>query len=289
MPAAAIVALAVVIVAGLAAGPVFFAQATSSPAPTAASSAEPTVIAANVTATATPSPTTPPTSTPLSSPTPTSNPLTPLPTWQMTGYVWPLVNAKITLPFGPSNWGEFVVNGKLFHDGVDMATQCGDKVYAAHDGVVLVASQHYADFIGWNGDLTAYKTLFDEHNWWGTNPVIIVIDDGDGYRSIYAHEWSVKVKPGQVVKAGQVIGIEGDSGHASGCHVHFGLFNPLETATFALEPSEAARLKLPATETARINPLLVLPYRNDLAEMRALRPTDAAAWASAHPSSSPAP
>jgi len=32
---------------------------------------------------------------------------------------------------------------------------------------------------------------------------------------------------------------------------------------------------LPATETARINPLLVLPYRNDVTEMQSLRPADA--------------
>ena len=208
---------------------------------------------------------------------------TPIPADRLSDYVWPLNDAKVTLPFGPSKWGEFLVDGKLFHDGLDMATQCGDKVMAAHDGVVLVAGQHYEDFMGWQGDLTAHKALFDQHDWWSTNPIVIVIDDGNGYRSIYAHEWSFKVEPGQHVTAGQVIGIEGDSGHASGCHLHFGLFSPLETKTYTYPASEAARLLFPAEETARIDPLLVLPYRNDISEMRSLRPADAAAYASAHP------
>jgi murein DD-endopeptidase MepM/ murein hydrolase activator NlpD len=185
------------------------------------------------------------------------------------------------------------VDGKLFHDGVDMALatpgSCNAKVMAAHDGIVLTAGQDYADFMGWQGDLTAYKKLFSRPAWHATLPIVIVIDDGDGYRSIYAHEWpNVKVKAGQHVKAGQLIGYEGATGGGvTGCHLHFGLYSPLETATFANLPQYMHDYHLPATETARVNPLLVLPYRNDVEEMRTLRPMEAAAWASAHPSANP--
>jgi murein DD-endopeptidase MepM/ murein hydrolase activator NlpD len=167
-----------------------------------------------------------------------------------------------------------------------MATaNCGDKVVAAHDGVVLTAGRDYVDYMGWLGDLTAYKNLFSRPKWHITLPLVIVIDDEDGYRSIYAHESRVAVKAGQRVTAGQLIGYQGSSGKASGCHLHFGLYTPLETATFANLPAYMKSYHLPATETARIDPLLVLPYRNDVEEMRKLRPDDAAAWASAHPSS----
>jgi len=224
------------------------------------------------------------------SPTPSAAPATstadPVPTPRyagyapaslLTGYVWPLVNARVTLPFGPTSWGEFLVNGQLFHDGVDMSTTCGDKVHAAHDGVVLAAGRRYDEYIGWVGDVAPYYHLLDTKGWWNSLPIVIIIDDGDGYRSIYAHESAVTVKPGQHVIAGQVIGYEGATGNASGCHVHFGLFSPMETDEFQLEPSIAKRLLLPAYEIARINPLLVLPFRCEIEEMRALRPAEAAA------------
>jgi len=172
-----------------------------------------------------------------------------------------------------------------------MATRgaCGARVVAAHDGVVLTAGREYADFMGWQGDLTAYKKRFSTTSWKASLPIVIVIDDGDGYRSIYAHEQeNVKVKAGQHVTAGQLLGYEGTTGGGvTGCHLHFGLYSTLEKATFANVPYAMTTYKLPAAETARIDPLLVLPYRNDVSEMRTLRPADAAAWDAAHPSASP--
>ncbi len=194
----------------------------------------------------------------------------------MTGYVWPLVDANITLPFGPTVWGEFIVGGQKFHDGVDMATKCGDNVHAAHDGVVRAASREYDAYLGWIGDIAPYYDLLDRKHWWPSLPIVVVIDDGDGYRSIYAHEYKVIVKPGDYVTAGQVIGYEGATGNASGCHVHFGLFKVSETATFQLDPTIVQKDLMPAYETARIDPLLVLPFRCEVEEMRVLRPIEAA-------------
>jgi len=96
---------------------------------------------------------------------------------------------------------------------------------------------------------------------WGSLPIIVVVDDGNGYRSIYAHFNLIAVKVGQRVRAGQFLGWEGSTGFATGCHLHYGLFSPFEDALFTLEPKVAARTKLPAFEIARIDPLLVLPPR----------------------------
>ena len=70
-----------------------------------------------------------------------------------------------------------------------------------------------------------------------TLPIVVVIDDGNGYRSIYAHFGKITVKTGQTVKAGDLLGYEGRTGHASGCHLHYGLFSPFETASFAIDPA----------------------------------------------------
>jgi murein DD-endopeptidase MepM/ murein hydrolase activator NlpD len=188
----------------------------------------------------------------------------PPPVWSLTGYVWPLAHPRLTLPFGPTAWGTRVVNGDLFHDGVDLATFCGDRVLAAHDGVVLAAGRHFDDDLGWVGSLAAYYRLLNTKQMWPDLPIVVVTDDGNGYRSVYAHFSKLTVHVGQQVHAGQLIGYEGMTGHATGCHVHYGLFSPLQTWTFAIEPKVARDMRLPRLEIARIDPLLVLPYRRGL-------------------------
>jgi murein DD-endopeptidase MepM/ murein hydrolase activator NlpD len=178
---------------------------------------------------------------------------------QLTGYVWPLAHGRITLPFKAISGGTRIKDGKLFHDGIDLATFCGDKVRAAHDGVVLAAGREFDDFVGWIGDLAPYYGVLDRKKLWDDLPIVLVIDDGNDYRSIYAHFSKVLVNVGDRVRAGQVIGVEGATGHASGCHVHYGLFSPLETDTFGVREDLLRKLKLPTAEIARIDPILVLP------------------------------
>ena len=216
------------------------------------------------------------TPTPLPPPTPTPAP-TPIPPALLTGYRSPLPHGRLTLPFGPSAWGSRIVAGTTFHDGIDLATFCGDRVVAAHAGTVLAAGRRYDDQMGWVGDLGSYKDRLDRRHLWLTLPIVIVIDDGNGYRSIYAHFGKVVVKRGDAVRAGQLIGYEGRTGRASGCHVHYGLFSPLETATFEIDPDVVKRMKLPSKQIARIDPVLVLPQYA------------AKATASPRPSASPSP
>ena len=203
----------------------------------------------------------------------------PAPPWTLEGYQWPLPKGIITDPFGPSPWGSRLVNGQLFHDGIDVATVCGDRIVAAHDGVVLAAGRKFDSLIGWVGDLGPYTARLDEKKLWWSLPITVVIDDGNGYRSIYAHFSQVVVKPGQRVKAGQPLGYEGATGRATGCHLHYGLFAPHETATFAIEPSVVERMLVPPFQIARIDPLLVLPKR----------PGDASPGSTRAPAPVPAP
>jgi murein DD-endopeptidase MepM/ murein hydrolase activator NlpD len=177
----------------------------------------------------------------------------------LTGYRWPLANGVVTGPFGPSPLGALVVGGARFHDGLDIASFCGDTVVAAHDGLVLAAGRKFDPFIGWIGSLGPHTRRMERGNLWNELPITVIIDDGDGYRAIYAHLNAVSVKPGQWVRAGHQIGWEGSTGFATGCHVHFGLFSPLETRRFELRPDVARRTKYPRWEIARVDPQLVLP------------------------------
>jgi murein DD-endopeptidase MepM/ murein hydrolase activator NlpD len=181
----------------------------------------------------------------------------------LTGYVWPLPKGRLTNPYGPSKWGSRVVDGEHFHIGIDLATFCGDRIVAAHDGVVLAAGRRYDRYMGWIGDLQPYFDRLDEKQAWSTLPIVVIIDDGNGYRSVYAHLGSTAVEKGERVEAGQVIGKEGATGRAFGCHLHYELFSPAETATQAMDPDLAARMKLPAEHVARVDPLLAFPPRPD--------------------------
>jgi len=197
----------------------------------------------------------------------------------LTGYVWPLPKGRLTNPFGPSRWGSRVVDGEHFHDGIDLATFCGDRIGAAHAGTVLAAGRRYDQYIGWQGDLTRYTKRLDEKHAWGTLPIVVVIDDGNGYRSVYAHLSKVVVKRGDRVEAGELIGYEGATGRAFGCHLHWEVFSPQETAVFGLDPDVARRMKLPLFHTARIDPQLLLPPRRE----PGAKPTPAPSGAPAEP------
>ena len=179
----------------------------------------------------------------------------------LTGYIWPLPRGRITNPFGPDWYSDNTVNGARFHDGLDLATFCGDRIVAAHDGYVLAAGRKVDPWMGWIGSLAPSVARRDQLNLWGELPIVVVVDDGNGYRSIYAHFSKIVVKAGQTIKAGDFLGWEGRTGFATGCHLHYGLFSPWTTDRFGLRADVVKRTKLPAWEIARINPLLVLPPR----------------------------
>jgi len=83
------------------------------------------------------------------------------------------------------------------HTGIDIALNTGDKVYAAFDGVVRVAK--------YNG---GYGNM-------------VLIRHYNNLETLYGHLSAIKVKPGDKVKAGDVIGLGGSTGNSTGPHLHF--------------------------------------------------------------------
>jgi murein DD-endopeptidase MepM/ murein hydrolase activator NlpD len=98
-----------------------------------------------------------------------------------------------------------------FHSGVDIQTDSGTEVRATADGVVS-----FSGFSGGNGNL-------------------VVIEHGQGYSTIYAHNESTLVRTGQVVKRAEAIARSGSTGLSTGPHLHYEVWKngrPLNPSKF---------------------------------------------------------
>jgi murein DD-endopeptidase MepM/ murein hydrolase activator NlpD len=84
-----------------------------------------------------------------------------------------------------------------FHPGIDIKGTIGDEVHATADGIVM------------------------RNDWYGGYGNAVMLDHGHGLTTLYGHLSRVNVVPGQPVKAGDIIGYLGTTGHSTGPHVHY--------------------------------------------------------------------
>ncbi|MCD9024824.1 M23 family metallopeptidase [Cohnella silvisoli] len=103
-------------------------------------------------------------------------------------FSWPVIGARITSYMG-ARWGRM-------HKGIDIIGK--SSIMAADEGVIEYAG---------------YKS--------GGLGNAVIIDHNNGFKTVYGHMKSVKVKKGQIVEKGDVIGIMGSTGHSTGTHLHF--------------------------------------------------------------------
>lgn len=176
---------------------------------------------------------------------------------RLTGYGWPLRKGRITGFFAPRPEGFLVISGKRVHEGLDIASFCGDKVRAAHSGKVVAASWKAASQMGFGGSLGPFFTRVDRLGLARTLSISVVVDDGNGYRSVYSHLAEALVRPGQEVVAGDRIGLEGATGNATGCHLHYELIR-MDGAWMRVAADYVNRDRYPDRARARIDPLRVL-------------------------------
>lgn len=107
-------------------------------------------------------------------------------------YVMPTSNTKITDIFG------YRPRRRRVHQGLDIKVQTGDTIYAAFDGKVRI---------------TSYQRRGYGH--------YVVVRHNNGIETLYAHLSKKLVKVNQNVKAGEPIGLGGNTGRSSGSHLHF--------------------------------------------------------------------
>ena len=201
------------------------------------------------------------------------------------GYAWPVRHALITSRFAPRDAGFVVIDGEEIHDGLDLATFCGDKVRAAHEGTVLYAGRNFDPFFGYLGDPSPIYSRLERLNRVDQQPIVVVIDDGNGYRSVYVHLQEALAEAGAEVKAGEVIGREGSTGYSTGCHLHYGLIR-MDGEWQEVVP-QLLRFGYPSFVRERVDPLKVLPWGDEFAPDR-LR-EKVYGTPSPGPSSSPSP
>jgi murein DD-endopeptidase MepM/ murein hydrolase activator NlpD len=91
-----------------------------------------------------------------------------------------------------------VYKTRQMHTGMDFTADIGTDVYATGDGVVELV----------------------EEKLWGYGKSII-INHGFGYKTLYAHLSGFKVRPGQKVTRGELIGLVGSTGKSTGPHLHY--------------------------------------------------------------------
>lgn len=101
-------------------------------------------------------------------------------------WIWPAAG-KISQEFKP------------WHKGIDIANHDGGPILAADSGTVLVAS--WADNTGYGNR--------------------VVLDHGNGIKTLYGHMSSFSVVVGQTVKRGDKLGMMGSTGRSTGTHLHF--------------------------------------------------------------------
>ncbi len=103
--------------------------------------------------------------------------------------------------FGWPVQGGVITQGLHGWNAVDIGAPKGTSIYAAADGVVLIARQNGA----WNGGYGNY----------------VVIKHLNGTQTLYAHASTVLVSAGESVIQGQTIAKMGSSGESTGPHLHF--------------------------------------------------------------------
>ncbi|HET7658503.1 MAG TPA: peptidoglycan DD-metalloendopeptidase family protein [Bacillales bacterium] len=109
-------------------------------------------------------------------------------------FAWPTVGGVVTSRMG-MRWG-------AFHKGVDIAGVSNPAILAADNGVVIYAQ--------WNNGGYGNRVIINHNN---------------GFKTTYNHMSKILVHVGQVVQKGQQIGVMGETGDATGVHLHFELYH----------------------------------------------------------------
>lgn len=112
-------------------------------------------------------------------------------------FIWP-VTGRISSIFGLRRF--FNEQERRPHSGLDIAAKEGTPVKAVANGTVIDTGDFF-----FSGNM-------------------IYLDHGQGIISLYAHLSKISVKPGEIIKQGDIIGNVGQTGRVTGPHLHFAIY-----------------------------------------------------------------
>lgn len=119
---------------------------------------------------------------------------------------YPVDNVRISQYFGNTAFALSGAYAGKGHNGIDFAVPNGTPLKAALAGTVIGT-----------GNTDSVKGCYSFGKW-------VMIKHSNGLNTMYAHLSDIRVAEGQTVATGQLIGFSGETGYATGPHLHFGVY-----------------------------------------------------------------
>jgi len=153
---------------------------------------------------------------------------------------WPLASVRITQYFGNTAFAATGAYNGSGHNGIDFGASIGTPVKAVLAGTVQEINQGAVKYC--------------QYGKW------VLVRHDNGLTSLYAHLSSISVAKGARVAAGQTIGLAGDTGYATGPHLHLTLYVSSAVSFKQYTCNSGAVAFIPvAPLNAYLNPLSYLP------------------------------
>ncbi len=155
-------------------------------------------------------------------------------------FAWPLANPYITQYFGNTAFAQGGAYNGSGHNGMDFGVSRGTPILAALTGTVIATNEQ-----------VAYMCQYGK---W------VLVRHANGMTTLYAHLSVVSVSKGATVTTGQILGYSGDTGYATGPHLHFTVYASDAVNFKQYTCNSGATLTIPiAATTGYLNPMDYLP------------------------------
>lgn len=162
---------------------------------------------------------------------------------------WPLNKIRITQLFGNTYFAKqnpSIYGDRAYHPGIDIAAPTGTTIYAPLSGTVRMT-----------GNTDSVRGCYSWGKW-------TLIEHNNGLSTLYAHQSLQKVRQGQIVSTGDIIGYTGNTGYSTGPHLHFTVYATKGVSIVPFEKirstTKCAGLLTPvAPSNAYLDPMDYLP------------------------------